>query len=253
VSLRVLYQDSAIVVIDKPAGFHVHPPEDAKHKIANSVNCLYLLSHQINAYLYPVHRLDRATSGVLVFALRSEVATALSRLFSERLIEKTYFAVVRGWIEPGLSKVDHPLKEFNQSGEAIPRESVTYYESLAHVELPTPVGKFPTARYSLVRISPETGRMHQIRRHFAHLSHPLIGDTLYGDTPHNRFFREKFGVHQLYLKAFSLKFEHPVLNQWVGFHSRWNHSWHQIFDTFNFCPHEPIVGLDGGLILVSPK
>ncbi|MEO5970933.1 MAG: pseudouridine synthase, partial [Bdellovibrionia bacterium] len=165
-SLRILYQDLSLVVVDKPAGFHVHPPEDMRHKIPNGINCLHLLSRQINTYLYPVHRLDRATSGVLVFALKPEVATALSKLFSERTIEKTYFTVVRGWVEPGASTINYPLKEFNNSGEAVFRESVTHYEAIAWVELPTPVGKYSTARYSLVRVSPETGRMHQIRRHF---------------------------------------------------------------------------------------
>jgi tRNA pseudouridine65 synthase len=235
-SLRILYQDESLVVVDKPAGFHVHPPEDTKHKIANAVNCLYLLSHQMNQYLYPVHRLDRATSGVLIFALKADIASNLAKLFNDREIEKTYYAVIRGWVKPGVSKIDYPLKEITRGGESVQKPSITHYEAIGWVELPINVGKFSTSRYSLVKVSPETGRMHQIRKHFAHLSHPLIGDTLYGDGPHNRIFREKFGVQQLYLKAFSLKLCHPATGVPQEFRSRWNHGWHQIFDLFGVCP-----------------
>ena len=102
-SLKILYQDQFYVAVDKPAGFHVHPPEDQRHKIARSVNCLHILNQQLNTYIYPVHRLDRATSGVLLFALDSDSARLGCDLFRNREIEKVYYCVARGLIQDSVS------------------------------------------------------------------------------------------------------------------------------------------------------
>lgn len=232
---RILHQDEALVAIDKPAGFHVHPPENGDHRIPRSTNCLALLRDQLGKHLYPVHRLDRATSGVLVFALEPEAAASLARAFREQEVTKTYFAITRGWTaDEGL--VDHPLK--SEHAGMPPKDSRTSYLTVGKVELPWPVGDFRTARYSLVRVQPHTGRMHQIRRHFAHLSHPLIGDTVYGDGKHNRIFREKLGEKGLFLKAHTLEFRHPRTGARLRVQSRWNHLWHRAFDLFGICPCE---------------
>jgi tRNA pseudouridine65 synthase len=182
------------------------------------------VKEQTGKWVYPVHRLDRATSGVLLFALSSEVASLMSLKFQAQEMRKTYYCVVRGWVtEPGW--VDHPLDG---------RESVTEFAPLARLELPHAVGRYPSARYSLVEVNLLTGRTHQIRRHFAHLSHPLIGDTVYGDGKHNQFFRDVLGVKALLLKAYSLEFQHGDRSLRVV--SRWSQPWHTLFDLFGACP-----------------
>jgi len=271
-NLRILYQDDQLVAVDKPAGFHVHPPEDASIRISPNTNSLLLLKRQLGKYLYPVHRLDRATSGVLVFALNPDAANGLARLFRDREIRKTYFCVVRGWV-PENGVIDHPLKVNpglktqvleGRDGVSTPPLSPpgtylalkgevslgsvknsleraaarTSFDRIAQLELPISVGKYSTARYSLVRVEPHTGRMHQIRRHFAHISHPLIGDTVYGAGEHNRIYRDQFSILGLLLKAYSLEFNHPIENIPLKISSRWNGTWHKVFDLFGVCPRE---------------
>jgi tRNA pseudouridine65 synthase len=144
-----------------------------------------------------VHRLDRATSGVLVLALDRDAAGWLGAAFAERRVGKRYLAIVRGWIaERGV--VDSPLRD---EGATVAVDAVTEFTRLACFEVPVAVGRYATARYSLVEALPRTGRTHQIRRHFAHLRHPIVGDVRYGDGAHNRMFRARFGVHRLLLHA----------------------------------------------------
>ncbi|RMF61503.1 MAG: hypothetical protein D6748_01480 [Calditrichaeota bacterium] len=201
-TLPILYKDEHIVAIDKPAGIHVHPTRLSP----GEDSCMRILRDQLNQWVYPVHRLDRATSGVVVFALSSDVARKLQNLFNSRTVKKYYLAVVRGWV-PEKGEISAPLKE-NKTKEQV--EAITKYIRLGKIDLPVAVGKFPSARYSLVWITPITGRMHQIRKHFVHLRHPIIGDVQYGDGKHNRLFREEFGLHRLLLMAVALEFPHPV-------------------------------------------
>jgi len=236
-SFKILYQDSYLVAIEKPAGFHVHPPENSMHRIPMGLNCLQVLKKQLNQFLYPVHRLDRATSGVLVFALSPQSAGAISQQFKERSVHKVYYCVVRGWV-PESGTIDSPLN-IDSSSEDPGSEKVdalTHYQRVAQIELPYPVGRYATARFSLVQVKPHTGRMHQIRRHFAHIRHPLIGDTVYGDGKQNRFFREELGISGLLLKAYSLKLNHPKTGERLVIQGRWNHTWHQVFERFGVCP-----------------
>lgn len=164
-----------------------------------------LLRNQLGQWVYPIHRIDRGTSGVLVFAKDPESARLLATAFEERRVRKNYFAVVRG-IAPQNAEVDSPIVEEPNRPSL---EAHTSFTRLAEIELPFAVGRYPTSRYSLVEARPRTGRRHQIRRHMVHLRHPLIGDVNYGDGKHNRFFREHFGVHRLLLHARSLTFPHP--------------------------------------------
>ena len=163
------------------------------------------LRNRIGCWVYPIHRLDRATSGVLLFALDSEAARKACSLFEAREVEKRYLAVVRGYV-PESGRIDYALREQKDMDAA---EAITDYICEATVELPFPVGRYATARYSLVRALPLTGRHHQIRRHFAHISHPVVGDTSYGDRAHNRFIRSTFGIGRLLLMATDLTFRHP--------------------------------------------
>lgn len=200
--LSILYLDENLVAVDKPSGLLVHRTSLSRERAC----VLQRLRDQLGRRIYPVHRLDRSASGVLLFALSPNVCTDLARQFAGRCIHKRYLAVVRGYA-PSQGTIDHPL---NRDRHLPKKPSVTGYRTLAHVELPAAVGRYPTARYSLVEASPKTGRRHQIRRHFAHISHPLIGDTAYGDGRHNRFFRDRYGLHRLMLAAVELRFHHPV-------------------------------------------
>ncbi len=236
-NLRILFQDDELVIVDKPAGFHVHPPEDQRHRIARGTNALFLLRRQLDRYVYPVHRIDRATSGVLVFALNPQSANVLSTAFAQRTVKKTYFAVTRGWTSDQ-GEINHPLKT-EKKAEGDPtqtRESLTRYWTVGRWEAPIAVGRYSSARYSLVEVEPLTGRMHQIRRHFAHLSHPLIGDTIYGDGRQNRAFRDHLGVRQLLLKAYRLEFAHPKTGTPIQAISRWDSTWQKVFEAAGVCP-----------------
>jgi tRNA pseudouridine65 synthase len=199
--LPVLYRDAHFIAVDKPAGMLVHRSWIA----SDSEFAMQRVRDQIRQRVYPVHRLDRPTSGVLIFGLSSEAARDLCALFEARVVDKRYLAVTRGYVEPD-GVIDYALRE---EPDKPAQAAVTRYRRLATVELPIPVGRYPSARYSLVEAIPETGRMHQIRKHFAHIFHPLIGDTTHGEGRHNRLFRERFGVHRLLLIAQRLCFRHP--------------------------------------------
>lgn len=229
-NFRVLFKDEFLIAIEKPAGYHVHAPEDPAHQASRRLTVLPILKKQVGEYLYPVHRLDRATSGVLIFGLTSDVASKIQHQFKTGQILKTYFAVCRGWILQS-ETVHQPITLENRE-----YPSETSIDPLARLELPHAVGKYATARYSLLRVIPKTGRMHQIRRHCAHLSHPLVGDTIHGDGTHNRFFRERLGIPGLRLKAYSLTLTHPITGDPLHLRARWGSDWLKVFDLFGQCP-----------------
>lgn len=199
--LDILYNDSDIVAISKPSGLLVHPSDVAPDRDT----CLSMLRAQIDRWIYPVHRLDRGTSGVLVFALSSAMARQLADLLKNREVQKRYLTIVRGYA-PDSGDIDSPLADDNGIKSI---EARTLYTRLATVELPYPVGKYDTARYSLVRAEPITGRTHQIRRHMAHIKHPVVGDTTYGEGRQNRLFREQLGIHRMMLHSRTLTFPNP--------------------------------------------
>ena len=202
VKLPILYQDDRLVAIDKPSGLVVHRSAQAH----DSVNCISLLRRQLGRFVFAVHRLDRGASGVLLFALDREAGQALSAAFAERRVEKHYLALVRGFV-PEHGAIDSPLAD---PGRAAPQPAETRFTRLGTVELPQPMRPHPTARYSLVRAEPLTGRTHQLRRHFAHIRHPIVGDANHGDGHHNRLFRRLFGCHRLLLHASRLAVPHPA-------------------------------------------
>jgi len=211
--LDILYADDHLVAINKPAGLLVHrsPIDRRETRFA-----LQLLRDQLGRPVYPAHRLDKPTSGVLLFALSPEVARALGESFAHGAVGKTYLAVLRG-VCPETGIIDYPLLEepdrlavYPAQSDKPAQEAVTSFRRLAQVELPVAVGRYPSSRYSLVEARPHTGRRHQLRRHFKHLFHPIIGDTKYGEGRHNRFFREHFGCHRLLLAATRLAFPHPL-------------------------------------------
>jgi Pseudouridylate synthases, 23S RNA-specific len=207
--MKVLFQDENLIAIDKPAGFHVHPHEERRHRVPREQVCLYAVRDLVGKHVYPVHRLDAGTSGVLIFALSSDAARTMCELFNERTVKKTYRAVVRGFVKE-TDSIALPL-ELDSTGT--PVDALTEYRRLATKEFAVKIGnRFPTARYSLVEVYPHTGRYHQIRRHFNRISHPLLGDAEHGDTRHNQFFRNELGIDGLCLRATGVSFKHP----WSG-------------------------------------
>ena len=203
--LEIIYEDAQYVAINKPNGLLVHRTRIAEEK---KEFALQLLRDQLGYRLYPLHRLDRGTSGVLLFAKTPEAAAPLVKAFTARQPDKTYYAIVRGYA-PEAGTIDSPIRPDKDHQHIEAQEAVTHYRRLATMELPIPVGPYQTARYSLVRIKPETGRMHQIRKHFAHLRHYIIGDKKHGDWRHNRMFLEKLDSPCLLLHAAALTFQHP--------------------------------------------
>ncbi|MGZ3722160.1 MAG: pseudouridine synthase [Bdellovibrionales bacterium] len=210
--LPILYHDSDLVAVAKPAGLLVH-----RSMIASDASefAMQIVRDQIGQHVYPVHRLDRPTSGALVFALSSEMARVMGEEFSSRRVSKKYLAVVRGIpVEEAL--IDYPLREeldpmtdSEASSFKAPQEAVTRMRRLATCELPFSVDRYPTTRYALVEASPVTGRKHQIRRHLRHLGHPIIGDITHGVGKHNRFFEKNFEIRRLLLACTEISFKHP--------------------------------------------
>jgi tRNA pseudouridine65 synthase len=212
-TLDVLFADDHLVAVHKPAGLLVHRSLIDRRETRFA---LQIVRDQVGRHVYPVHRLDKPTSGVLLLGLTAESARILSTAFAAGEVEKTYLAVARGHTAAeGI--IDYPLlEEPDRMTDRLARsdkgaqEAVTAIRRLATAELPFAVGRYPTSRYSLVEARPRTGRKHQLRRHFKHLFHPIVGDTKYGEGRHNRFFREHFDCHRLLLAAVELSFPHPV-------------------------------------------
>lgn len=211
--LSIIYQDEYLVAINKPSGLLVH--RSMLDKYATQF-ALQMLRDQIGQHVFPVHRLDRPTSGVLVFALSADIARKLGEQFASQIVEKTYLAIVRGHIMQK-GKIDHALKEkLDKIADKMAKkdkpaqEAITFFNRLATFELPFAVSKYATARYSLVQLTPKTGRNHQLRRHLVHLSHPIVGDIAHGDGKHNKFIRQQFNFNQLALTCKSMRLTHPV-------------------------------------------
>lgn len=200
--LEILYQDESIVAINKPHGLLVHRSAIARDA---SAFALQLLRDQLGKTVYPAHRLDRKTGGILLFSLNKETDQYLQKSFQERQVDKKYLAVLRGFA-PAEGLIDYPLKR----DDGVVQEAQTSFRLLAQSELAVPFGKFPTARYSLVEANPITGRMHQLRRHFAHIFHPIIGDRPHGCNKQNKFWKEAYQMDTMLLHASELTFKHPL-------------------------------------------
>ena len=210
VPLPILYQDDDLVVIHKPAGLLVHPSPIDRDK-----TCVILqLSEQLGGPVFPVHRLDKPTSGALLLAKNRQATQHLSNQFETGQVGKRYLAVVRGW--PALGGIiRHPLTFIDDTRSRArdpsrSQEATTLWHRVDRWEIPFSVDdRHPTSRYALLKLIPKTGRRHQLRRHMKHISHPIIGDSSYGKGPHNRFFGQHFGTQRLLLASTWLCFTHP--------------------------------------------
>jgi tRNA pseudouridine65 synthase len=232
-TLSILYRDDYFLAVHKPAGLLVHKSPIDKHETRYAMN---IIRDQIGQWVYPVHRLDKPTSGLLLFALSSQNAKLLNTLFTNQDIHKTYAALVRGFIM-GDRQVDHPMKEIaafkNKQYAADKKEAqiaITNIKPLTFFELPLPDGRFSTSRYTLLEMKPCTGRKHQLRRHAKHISHPIIGDVKYGKGEHNRLFREQFGCSRLLLAANKVEFVHPITEEKIMIHCPLEANFSQLLD-----------------------
>ena len=205
-NLNILFEDDYYVAVYKPAGLMVH-----RSRLKRTGRfLLQQLRDRIRRPTFPVHRLDKPTSGVILFALSSEAAHLLASAFARKAVRKTYLAVVRGFM-PEEGAVDQPLTRtiYRRKNEKTLRPALTRFRRLATAEVPVAVSRYATSRYSLIEAFPLTGRMHQIRRHLRHIAHPVIGDHRYGDNRHNRFFQTRLDCPRLLLTALELSFTHP--------------------------------------------
>jgi tRNA pseudouridine65 synthase len=202
--IEILYEDEDLIAVNKPPGLLMHRSRLSE----DTVFLLQKLRMQLGYRIYTTHRLDRATSGVVVFGKNEHSAAAFNQLFADHKVEKKYLAILRGWI-PDQGEIDHVLAD-PESKQTLHKSALTRYTCLSRSEIAEPIGlRYPTARFSLALAEPSTGRRHQIRKHFAHLRHPVIGDKKHGDVKHNSYFRDHFGLTRMFLHAAELNFRHP--------------------------------------------
>ena len=214
--LSVLWQDEHLVAVYKPAGWLVHRTGlDA----GETRFVMQTLRDQIGQRVYPIHRLDKGTCGVLLMALHSDAARELALSFAEHRVSKEYVAVVRGWA-PATCDVDHALRPDDAPPDAPVQPAQTQFRCLAHLELEAASSaQFATTRASLVHAMPLTGRRHQIRRHLKHIAHPILGDATHGKGPLNRWWAAQLGLQRLWLHARSLRIAHPMNGEPLHIHS----------------------------------
>lgn len=231
--IEILFEDDDVVAIHKPAGLLVHRSYLARRE---RFFAMQLTRDKVGCHVFPVHRLDRPTSGILLFAKSSEMANALCEQFASHSIDKEYLAIVRGNMHEAAT-LDYALKEElddvadkDVDPNKAAQDAVTSYKPLLNSEIPFASGRYATSRYALVHLSPHTGRKHQLRRHMAHLRHPILGDTTHGDGKQNKFFREHFGINRLWLIAKKLSFNHPRTGERVAVETELEQEWLTLFD-----------------------
>ena len=236
--LIAIHRDDWLLAVHKPAGLLVHRSLIDRHETEFALQ----YARQLNGgeHVYPCHRLDRPTSGVLLFARDPSTASLFGKALMAGQVQKTYLALVRGWAaEQG--SIDHALREHAVDrrcrDEPQPlREALTHFRRLARTEIAVEVEGYPQSRYSLLALYPQTGRKHQLRRHMQHISHPIIGDTNYGRTRHNRYFAERFGYSRLMLAATELAFRHPVTGKPLRLQSLPEASFMRVLELFDGLP-----------------
>jgi tRNA pseudouridine65 synthase len=226
--IEVVFEDESLIVVNKPNNLLVHASYYARN--IKEPSMVDHLGAQVNAKLYPVHRLDYKTSGCIVLAKSSEIAAQLQKQFENQTIKKTYIALLRGYVnEEGL--IETPVKNA-ETGKY--KEAKTYYGKIESVEVDIAVQPYDKSRYSLVEFRPETGRMHQLRIHANKISHPIIGDHKYGNRHHNKMFAEELGVDLMFLHAYQLGVLHPNMNEFIHFQSYPSAAWNLALQKLGF-------------------
>ena len=228
-NVSILYEDDYIVCASKPNNVVVHHAHHSRN-VADEASLLQLLQEQCGEKLYPIHRLDRKTSGILLLAKKSEYVAKFQELFTNNQIQKTYYGIVRGHA-PETKIIDSPVKGRDAN---VHKDAETHLETLKTVTVDIPVKPYDTSRYSLVKLMPKTGRLHQLRIHMNKISHPLIGDPKYGDKNHNMMFLENFNCENLFLHARSLEFIHPYSNEKLEIIAELPEDWNTVFERFGW-------------------
>ena len=205
----ILFQDDFFVIVHKPSGMLVHRGMGAH---SNEQFLVQTVRDQIGAFVYPLHRLDRATSGIVVFALSPELTKLLQDVWLSGQVRKTYQAIVRSWL-PELEGVCNESLDDPDNGRLY--EAQTRWKVLDTCAVPFPIGTYPEARFTLLELEPTTGRWHQLRRHLSRMKHPIIGDTTHGDRHHNHLVRDRLGWWRLLLAANTIEFPHPITKQMI--------------------------------------
>lgn len=226
--IKILFEDDFILIVSKPANILIHNSYYARN--IKEPTLLDLLLEQLGNNYYPVHRLDRKTSGVLVLCKSKERVALFQNLFTSNQIQKIYLGVVRGFVTSKII-IDSPVKNPDTTSY---KEAYTFCEPLVTKTLDIPVKPYKNSRYSLVKLTPKTGRMHQLRIHMNKISHPIIGDYKYGDRFHNRMFESEFDCSNLFLHAYALHFKHPITKQKINITSYLPEEWLKIFESFKW-------------------
>ncbi len=209
IKLEIIFEDDYFIAINKPAGVLVHKTHLADEE--EELIAVKILQAQTGIKVFPIHRIDRPTTGVLLFAKSSEAASRMQPILRSSEVEKNYLCIIRGHLKEKSGLIDQPLKK-KIYGEL--QEAQTSYWVLDETSIPyNTTGRYPSSRYSLLRCHPHTGRMHQIRRHMAHIRHYIIGDTTHGDNTQNNFFRKEWGLNNLLLHAWQLSCVHPFTQE----------------------------------------
>jgi len=225
----ILYEDDFVIAVAKPNNLLVHHSLMARNQ-SDEQSLVELLQETYNATFFPIHRLDRKTSGIVLCAKEKAFVAPFQALFTSDQIQKVYYGIVRGF-PPKNGIIDSPVKGRDAN---VHKTALTHFETLANVILPIPVQPFPESRYSLVKLLPKTGRMHQLRVHLNKLNYPLIGDPKYGDRLHNRMFQAEFGMSNLFLHAASLSFQHPFLEKEIRIYCSFPEDWKIISKKFEW-------------------
>lgn len=224
--LEIIYQDKFLVGINKPHNLMVHPSD---RNDEDRPTAMYLLKEQLQKWIYVTHRLDSKTSGALLFAVNAKVQKKINSQFENRLNKKIYYAIVRGYTDDE-GTIDYDLT--NTKGKT--QSAITHYQTINRTEIDLPFGEHDTSRYSLLKVRPETGRYHQIRKHLAHIDHPIIGDRPHGCNKQNKLFKTHFKSTDMFLHAWSLTFMHPRLEEEVTIQANFQPAFSTMLKTLEF-------------------
>jgi tRNA pseudouridine65 synthase len=227
--IPIIYQDEYCLVVSKPNKVLVHHARHSRNK-SDEDSLLQLLEQQLGHRFYPIHRLDRKTSGILLLATKTEYVSKFQELFTSQEIHKTYYGVVRGFA-PASKMIDSPVKGRDAD---VYKEAETHLKTLANTTLNIPVKPYNSSRYSLVELLPKTGRLHQLRIHMNKISHPLINDAKYGDKNHDLMYEREFGWTNLFLHAGSLEFVHPFTKETLFLKAEFPKDWLDLFQKFGW-------------------
>jgi len=227
--IEIIYQDEFCIVVNKPNNVLVHHAHHSRNK-SDEASLLQLLEDQLGSKHYPIHRLDRKTSGILLLAKNTVHVSEFQCLFTNNKIQKTYFGIVRGHA-PESKIIDSPVKGRDAD---VHKDAETHIRLIDKITLDIPVKPYETSRYSLVELKPVTGRLHQLRIHMNKISHPLINDAKYGDKNHNLMFEAEFRCFHLFLHAGCLEFIHPFTKKALNLKASFPEDWLSLFEKFRW-------------------